>query len=124
MAVRSTARDFRDLVIWERAHRLALASYKATSSFPREEVYGLTSQIRRAASSVPANIAEGCGLGGNDLTRHCRIAFGSLSELQYHLMLAHDLQFLDLDSYGPLSVQVEELRKGLSVFIRSLSNDS
>ncbi|MCC6791593.1 MAG: four helix bundle protein, partial [Thermomicrobiales bacterium] len=94
MAVGTKGRNFRELKVWEKAHRLTLATYQSTAIFPREETFGLTSQIRRAASSVPANIAEGCGRGGGDLVRFCRIAAGSASELQYHLLLARDLGYL------------------------------
>ncbi len=88
-------RDFRSLKVWEKAHHLTLAVYKATGAFPKEEVYGLTSQMRRACASIPANIAEGCGRSGiAELTRFLHIALGSASELEYHVILAHDLAFL------------------------------
>jgi len=91
MAVRRKQREFKELKVWQKAHRLTLDAYRATSSFPREELFGITSQIRRSASSVPANIAEGCGRAGGDLARFCAIAAGSASEMEYHLILAHDL---------------------------------
>jgi four helix bundle protein len=88
-------RDFREFKVWERSHHLTLAVYKATSSFPREELYGLTSQIRRARSSIPANIAGGCGRRGDaELSRFLLIAMGSANELEYHLLLARDLDYL------------------------------
>lgn len=88
-------KDFRNLKVWEKSHQLALAVYKATSTFPRHELYGLTSQIRRACASIPANIAEGCGRSGDaELARFLQIAMGSASELEYHLLLARDLGFL------------------------------
>lgn len=78
--------------MWEKAHQLALAVYDATKSFSREEVYGLTSQIRRSASSIPTNIAEGCDRTGDaELSRFCQIAFGSANELEYQLLLSRDL---------------------------------
>ena len=81
--------DFRQLKVWRKAHSLALAIYKGTVRFPRTELYGLTSQIRRACVSIPANIAEGCGRGGDpELGRFLQIAMGSASELEYHLLLA------------------------------------
>jgi len=77
---------FRDLKVWEKAHQLTLQVYKATAPFPKEEMYGLTSQIRRAAASIPANIAEGCGRSSDaELGRFLQIAMGSASELEYHL---------------------------------------
>ena len=78
-------KDFRNLKVWERAHYLTLAVYKTTSRFPREEVYGLTSQIRRCSASIAANLAEGCGKrGNNEFQRYLQIASGSASELDYH----------------------------------------
>jgi four helix bundle protein len=83
--------DFRKLKVWRMSHDFTLAVYEATAAFPKEELYGLTSQVRRAAASVPANIAEACGRGGNaEFARFIRIAMGSASELEYHLLLAHN----------------------------------
>jgi four helix bundle protein len=75
-------RDFKTLQVWSKSHELTLSVYKATATFPRDELYGLASQMRRAASSIPANIAEGCGRNGNaELSRFFQIAMGSASEL-------------------------------------------
>jgi four helix bundle protein len=92
-------KDFRDLRVWEKAHSLTLASYRATDTFPKAETYGLTIQIRRCAASIVANIAEGCGKRGNgEFQRFLNIACGSASELEYHFLLARGLTFLrDLD---------------------------
>jgi four helix bundle protein len=88
-------KNFRELKVWGKSHQLTLAVYKATTTFPREEEYGLTSQLRRACASVPANIAEGCGRGSEaDFARFLQIAMGSASELEYHLLLARDLNLL------------------------------
>jgi four helix bundle protein len=85
-------RDYRDLQVWTKAHRLALACYKGTQCFPFEERFGLTSQIRRAAASIPANLAEGCGRRSDgEMARYVQIAMGSGAELSYHLLLARDL---------------------------------
>ena len=87
--------DFKKLKVWEKSHQLTLATYKATTTFPREEVYGLTSQLRRACASIPANIAEGCGKNSDaELARHARVSMGSGSELSYYLILAHDLGYM------------------------------
>ncbi|HEX5848085.1 MAG TPA: four helix bundle protein [Rubrobacter sp.] len=89
-------KDFHELKVWEKGHELTLAAYKATARFPVEERYGLTSQIRRASASVPANIAEGCGRGGDtELARFLQIAAGSAGELEYHLLLANQLDMLN-----------------------------
>jgi len=114
-------KSFRDLTVWEKAHRLTLAVYSATAGFPREEQYGLTSQVRRAASSVAANIAEGCGRNGdNELRRFLEIAMGSASELEYHLLLAKDLQMLDEAKYRELNEQTCEVKRMLAAFVLKL----
>ena len=116
-------RDFRGIVVWERGHELVLEVYEATRGFPREEVYGLTAQIRRCAASIPANMAEGCGRDGDaELRRFLLIAMGSSSELEYHLLLAHDLGFLPTHTYQPLSLQTREIKKMLSTFIKKLKS--
>ncbi len=90
-----TSRDYAKLQVWQKAHVLTLRIYEATRRFPADERFGLTSQMRRSAASVPANIAEGCGRGGeSELARYLQIAQGSGSELSYHLLLARDLGFM------------------------------
>lgn len=85
-------RDFKNLKVWQKSHSLTLDIYKTTSTFPKEEMYGLTSQIRWSCASIPANIAEGCGRDGEaELARFFRIGRGSASELEYHLILVRDL---------------------------------
>jgi len=104
--------DFKKLTVWQKAHLLAVAVYQATAGFPKEEVYGLTSQIRRSATSIPANIAEGCGReGGAEFSRFLQIALGSTTELEYHLLLSHDLKYLNDIDYEALNKQVDEIRK-------------
>ena len=101
---------------------MALGVYKATAGFPRDELYGLTSQIRRACTSIPANIAEGCGRGGEaELARFLRIAMGSASELEYHLLLACDLNLLDRSQYDRLVSDVIEVKRMLASFIQKLT---
>ena len=86
-------KNFRDLQVWHKAHSLTLASYRITNTFPKQEMYGLTSQIRRCAASVAANVAEGCGKRGNgEFYRFLNIALGSASELEHHFPLAYDLR--------------------------------
>ena len=117
-------KNFSELQVWRKAHRLTLDVYKITAGFPREEVYGLTSQIRRACSSIPANLAEGCGRDGDaELARFCFIAMGSASELQYHLLLARDLNFLELHDYERVLESVIELKKMLAGLIQKLRAD-
>jgi four helix bundle protein len=107
-------RNYRDLQTWNKAHKLTLDLYKISRQFPKEEIYGLTSQIRRAASSIGANLAEGCGRQTNsEFARFVRISMGSASELDYHLLLARDLGFLEADAYQHASGTLTEVRKML-----------
>src|SRR2546428_13073793 len=111
-------KDFRSLKVWEKAHQLALSLYPATASFPRQEAYRLVSQIRRAASSIPSNIAEGCGREGDpELARFCIIARGSATELEYQLLLARDLKLIQPKDYETLSPQTERIKRTLSVLV-------
>ena len=117
--------DFRKLNVWAKAHALTLAVYAATAAFPRDELYGLTSQLRRSCSSIPANIAEGCGRSGDaELARFLRIAMGSASELEYQLLLARDLSFLNGEDYGRLTSDVTEVKRMLTSLIQRLTADS
>jgi four helix bundle protein len=111
-------RNFRALKVWEKSHRLVLAVYDATGSFPREEIYGLTAQLRRCCASIPSNIAEGCGRGSDaELGRSMLIAMGSASELEYHLLLARDLGYLSAKDYRDLSQRTGEVKRMLSTLI-------
>ena len=113
--------DYRKLKVWEQAHLLTLEVYRATTTFPGDERYGLTSQMRRAASSIPANIAEGCGRNGDaELARFLDIAMGSATELDYHLLLARDLAFLDVPSFDRLSAATRAVSKMLAAFSQTL----
>ena len=117
-------KDFRDLKVWEKAHALALACYEATKTFPREEIFGLVSQIRRSGSSIPANIAEGCGRSGNaELHRFLQIAMGSASELEYHLLLSRDLRYLKTEVYERMHPQVEEVKRMLASLLRKVDSE-
>ena len=112
-------KDFRDLQVWHKAHLLVLASYRSTGGFPKQEVYGMTSQIRRCAASIAANIAEGCGKRGNgEFQRYLNIAAGSASELEYHFLLARDLNLLDETNYRQLNSGVVEVKRMLASLVR------
>jgi four helix bundle protein len=101
-----------------------LAVYRATQNFPKDELYGLTSQLRRASSSIPANIAEGCGRGGDaELRQFLQIAMGSASELEHHLLLGHDLHYRETAKYQALDEQVTEVKRMLASFIQKLKAD-
>lgn len=106
--------SFRDLQVWEKSHNLTLQIYKLTSEFPREEIYGLTSQIRRACASIPTNIAEGCGRESSaDFARFLQIAMGSASETEYLILLAHDLKYLTKDQHAELMDTIIRIKKML-----------
>ena len=114
-------RDFRNLQVWNKAHSLTLDVYKATGSFPKEELYGLTSQLRRSSTSIPTNIAEGCGRSGDaELARFMTISMGSASEVEYQLLLAHDLGYLSQIIYSDLHDKVTEVKRMLAGFIKTL----
>lgn len=115
-------RDFRELHVWNKAHGLTLDVYRTTKPFPTEERYGLTSQLRRSAASVAANIAEGCGRGSDaDLRRFLQIPMGSASETEYHVLLARDLGYLDESSASRLTDGVQEVKRMLTAFITKLT---
>jgi len=114
-------RDFRQLRDWAKAHNLALEIYRTTHHFPKEELYGLTNQLRRAAASIPANIAEGFGRGGNaEIARFLQIGMGSAYEVEYHALLARDLGFLKEETYNRLSSQIIEVKRMLATLIHKV----
>ena len=117
-------RDFRELKVWQKAHHLTLSVYRHSRGFPAEERFGLTAHLRKSATSVPSNIAEGCGRNTEkELARLFSIAAGSASELEYQLLLAHDLEYLPRDAYTGLNEQVAEVKRMLYRFMQSLSSD-
>jgi four helix bundle protein len=114
-------RNFKELRVWQAAHDLTLDVYRVTRTFPRDEIHALTSQIRRSAASVGANLAEGCGRYSDaELARYVQIAMGSASELDYHLLLATDLGLIAKEKYDSLSAQVTSVRKMLTSFQQTL----
>ena len=117
-------RDFRQIMVWLKAHELTLEIYKATAKFPREEIYGLTSQIRRASASIPANIAEGFGRGGNaELARFLQIGMGSAYEVEYHALLAKDLLLFDAAVYQTLQDRIVEVKRMLAALLLKVRSD-
>ena len=114
--------DFTRLKVWQRAHGLTLALYKSTRPFPKDEQYGLTSQIRRAGTSVPTNIAEGCGSNSNaDFAWFLQMAMRSASEVQYQLILARDLGYLNAPDYAQLTDDVVAVKRMLSSLISKVN---
>jgi four helix bundle protein len=117
-------KDFRRLKVWQKAHFLTLKVYEATRKSPKEELYGLTAQMRKSWSSVSINIAEGCGRGGDaELARFLQIAMGSASELEYELILSRDLHYLNIDGYEDLNQNTVEVKRMLAPFIGKLKAD-
>jgi four helix bundle protein len=113
--------DFKQLKVWSKAHEFTLWIYQRTRSFPKDEMYGLTSQIRRASASIGANIAEGCGRRSDpELRRFIQIARGSASELEYHLLLASDLHFLAADEFAAMELKVLEIQRMLAALAQRL----
>jgi four helix bundle protein len=114
-------KDFKELKVWEKAHVLTLEVYEETRSFPKEELYGLTSQLRRAAASVAANIVEGCGRRSDgEFTRFLQIARGSASELEYHILLARDLHLLTEVAFRSLDTKVVEVERMLTGLVKKV----
>ncbi len=113
--------DFRKLKVWQKAHLMTLDVYRTTAKFPREEMYGLTSQLRRAAASIAANVAEGCGRRSDgEMCRFLQIARGSASEVEYHVLLARDLGFVDEKDFQKLTRQADEVERMLTRLIQSI----
>lgn len=113
--------DFKALAVWQKSHQLTLQIYHMTKNFPSEERYGLISQMQRAATSIPTNIAEGCGRETNaELARFLYISLGSASELQYQLILSHDLGYIDTSMLQALEQEVILVKKMLANFIKKL----
>jgi len=115
-------RDFKELKVWQKAHRFVLEVYQHSRSFPSDERFGLTAHLRKSAVSVPSNIAEGCGREGErELARFLSIAAGSASEAEYQLLLARDLGYLEQKPHAQLDDQVNEVKRMLNSFIQRLS---
>jgi four helix bundle protein len=115
-------RDFKTLEVWKKSHLLTLEIYRTSAKFPASEMYGLTSQMRRSAASIPANIAEGCGRESDaELRRFLHIAGGSANELEYHILLAFDLNYVSNDNYTLINTSITEIRRMLAGFVKRLS---
>jgi len=112
------------LKVWQKSHQLTLQIYQHTRNFPNEELYGITSQIRRA-SSIPTNIAEGCWReGGRDFARFLQIAMGSATEVEYLILLCKDIQLLSPQIYEDLQIETTQIKKMLASFIKKLRSEN
>jgi four helix bundle protein len=113
--------DFQNLEVWQRSHQIVLAVYRLTHSFPYEERFGLSAQIRRSAASVASNIAEGCGRQSDaDFRRVLYLAMGSACELEYQLILSHDLHYIDGNTHSQLAGELVRVKKMLTSLISRL----
>ena len=116
-------RDYKKYIVWRKSHEIVLDIYKVTRDFPKDELFALTSQMKRASSSIPTNIAEGCGRSSDkDFCRFLYISFGSANELEYQILLSIDLNFIDSEKGQKLLIQIEEIKKMLNGLIIKLNN--
>ena len=117
-------RNYRDLEVWKKCHKLTLDLYRTTRQFPKHELFGLISQIRRSSASIGENIAEGCGRRSNpEMARFLLIATGSASELDYELLLAHDLHYIDDPTYARLQSALEEVRRMMTALHQTVRTE-
>ncbi len=118
-------RNFKKYQVWKKSHAMVLSIYRDTRGFPQEELYGLTSQIRRATISIAANIAEGAGKKTDaDFARFLYISMGSASEVEYHILLAKDLGYVSNNRFCQLTNDIEEIKKMLTGFIQKLTGEN
>lgn len=117
-------KNFKDLAVWQKAHQVTVEIYRHSQQFPQEERYGLTSQLRRAATSIALNISEGCGRRTDkDFAHFLQIAFASANETEYALLLSRDLGYLSEEHYATLQTTLEEVKKMLAALITKIKND-
>ena len=117
---RGRVQDFRRLSVWNKAYELVLETYRVSRAFPKDELFGLTSQLRRSVSSIGANIAEGCGRTQAEFVHYLQVAFGSASEAEYHLLLARDLAYLEGDTYAKMTAHLQEIKRMLTSLSRKI----
>ncbi|MCL6217172.1 four helix bundle protein [Zunongwangia pacifica] len=115
-------KNYKKYLVWQKSHQLTLEVYKLSAKYPKEETFNLVSQIKRSSSSIPTNIAEGCGRKSDkDFSRFLYISFGSANELEYQMLLSKDLNFISAEDYENLQLQTEEIKKMLSALIKTLN---
>jgi four helix bundle protein len=116
--------NYKELRVWEKAHLFTLKVYQASKLFPKDEIYSLTNQLRRAASSIPANIAEGCGKNSQQEFAHfLNIALGSANESEYFLILSKDLKYLEEEKFSELANAINEIKAMLISLISKVRNE-
>lgn len=115
-------KDYKNFTVWQKSHQLTLDVYATLQYFPKDEMFGLVSQMKRSSSSIPTNIAEGCGRNSDkDFARFLIIAFGSANELEYQFILSKDLKFIEVEKANLLLLQIEEIKKMLNSLISKLN---
>ena len=113
--------NHKDLKVWEKAHQFTVIIYECSKSFPKEELYGLTNQLRRASSSIPANIAEGCGKNSKaELAHYLNISLGSANETEYFLILSKDLNYLPAETFSEFSENINQIKAMLISLINKV----
>ncbi len=118
-------RDYKKYLVWAKSHQLTLDVYKTMTIYPRDEIFGLVSQMKRSSSSIPTNIAEGCGRSSDkDFCRFLYFSFGSANELEYQIILSIDLNFITPENGQNLLLQIEEVKKMLNGLISKLNSKS
>lgn len=121
--MRKKMRDFKKYDVWQLSHSFTLKLYKITSIYPKEELYGLTSQIRRASSSIPTNISEGCGRNSDkEFNQFLNIALGSANETEYLLLLSKDLNYISIELYEPLEKEINIIKSKIYNLKKALIN--
>lgn len=116
-------KDFRNLIVWQKSHKLTMVVYKETRNFPKEELYGIVSQMRRAAVSIPTNIAEGCGKHTDkEFANFLQISMGSACETEYLVFLSGELGYISSDNVKELIINVAGIKKMLALLIKNIRN--
>ena len=117
--------NYKELKVWEKSHSFTLSVYELTTGFPKDELYSLTNQLRRATSSIPANIAEGCGkISQNELAHFLNIALGSANEVEYFLLLSKDLKYIEEDKHIQLDDDINQIKAMLIALINKVRKKS
>jgi len=117
-------KDYKKIKVWGKSHILVKELYFATSKYPREELFGITPQMRRAVASIPTNIAEGCGRSSDaDFRRFLQIAFGSANEVEYLILLSYELNYIEEDQFVEYTNKIIEIKKMLAGIIKKITND-
>ena len=116
--------DFRNLEVWEKAHHLTLDVYRMTEHFPRTEVFGLSIQLRRGATSIATNLAEGCGRAQGEFARFVQIAFGSACEVEYQLLLSRDLGLITAEQHDAVVANILDVKRMLNGLLKRVQRDA